>query len=189
MEAALHVHPIPARPSARPLVLGVEPPLTPLSLRRRLNPKLAVKISDTVEASDAVIAPYGERRPGWRSAPLWSEPLAVYVGPDHPLAALRALEPGDLAGAALVTCGAWTGMMLANLGVSPARIHYSRDWRDVAALVAEGFGVAIAGCSAAEGFGPQVRRIPIDGWLTYCAYWPAGGDTPALRRLLEHPHG
>lgn len=191
METILRATPAPAYPPRATLILGAEPPLTPPSLLRRLNPGLAVRICDAAgdEGLDAIVAPYGERRPGWRSAPLWSEPLAVYVGPDHALATRPALEPADLAGAALITCGAWTGTVLANLGASPAHIHYSGDWRDVAALVAEGFGVAIAGCSAAETFAPRVLRIPIDGWLTYCAYWPEGGDTPALRRLLEHPHG
>lgn len=185
--------PAPFRPrfARPPLVLAVEPPLTPLALRRRLNPAIAAEIRSAAETDqlDAVVAPYGERRPGWRSAPLWSEPLALYVARKHPLAASTSIEAADLARTTLTTCGGWTGVLLAGLGVSPAHIHYSRDWRDVAALVSEGFGVVIAGRSAADAFGADVHIRPIDGWLTYCAYWPDGGDTPALRRLLEHPHG
>lgn len=186
MEACSFASPtaLPPDPQRR-LVLGATLPLTPCSLRQRLNPAMAIEVCDGEDADrpDAIVAPYGERRPGWRSAPLWSEPLALYVRPGH------APEPADLADMTLVTCGAWTSAMLAALRVSPAHIHYGRDWRDVATLVAEGFGITIAGISAAEIFGPDVRALPIDGWLTYCVYWREGDDTPGLGRLLEHPHG
>lgn len=145
--------------------------------------------AETAERLDAMVAPYGERRPGLRSAPLWTEPLTLYVARSHELAAQSRITTDELTQVRLVASGGWTAAMLTTLGVSPAHIHYAPSWRDAAALVAEGFGGALAGPSCAETFGSGVLARRLDGWLTYCVYWPEGCETAGLRRLLEYPHG
>lgn len=189
---ALHGRPAAAHHRAdRRLVLGAEPPLTPRAVRRRLHGALDPDVVDaeTAERLDAMVAPYGERRPGLRSAPLWTEPLTLYVAKHHDLAGRPGITADELGQARLVASGGWTAAMLTGLGVSPAQIHYAPSWRDAAALVAEGFGVALAGPSCAETFGSGVLARRLDGWLTYCVYWPEGCETAGLRRLLEYPHG
>lgn len=171
---------------------------------RRSNPSVELVLEDLDEGDldarlahqriDLAIAPFGAGARAWRSAPLWSEPLLVFMAEGHPLAAANAVEPQALRHVPLLLAGPGAGdralqkATIEALGGPPAFLHYAAQRDNLIDLVALGFGVTLAGASALSVFHPGVVARPLEGdatWLTYCALWSADNERPALRQFLE----
>ena len=74
------------------------------------------------------------------------------------------------------------------LGGPPNFLHYAVQRDNLLDLVSLGFGVTLAGGSAMGAFYPGVCVRPLEseaGWLSYCGFWAAENERPALRRFLE----
>ncbi|MBA4013084.1 MAG: hypothetical protein C0481_14555 [Phenylobacterium sp.] len=90
-------------------------------------------LADRVEGRgvDLAVALHDAGVPGWRSAPLWSEPLMVFMAEGHPLAAQNAVQPAQLRGACLLMAGAGSGdralqrAIIRALGGPPNFLHYA----------------------------------------------------------------
>jgi DNA-binding transcriptional LysR family regulator len=153
-------------------------------------------LADRVEGRgvDLAVALHDAGVPGWRSAPLWSEPLMAYMAEGHPLAADNAVRPEQLRETHLLMAGNGSGdralqqAIMRALGGPPNFLHYAVQRDNLLDLVSLGFGVTLAGGSAMGAFYPGVCARPLEsdaGWLSYCGFWAADNEGPALRRFLE----
>lgn len=121
----LHVTPV-ARPMRRErLTLGVACSLNWGPLRRLIGtfrakaPHIDLIVEDLDEQGltervpgrgvDLAVALHDAGSRGWRSAPLWSEPLMVFMAEGHPLAAQNAVQPEQLRETHLLMAGAGSG--------------------------------------------------------------------------------
>ncbi|MFC5949543.1 LysR family transcriptional regulator [Pseudonocardia lutea] len=109
---------------------------------------------------------------------LYAEPLDVLVGPDHPLAHRDALDLAEVAGDPWIvgTPGHAYHQLVtvacAGAGFAPAVAHHADEWDTGAALVAQGFGVALVPRLADLPAHHATRRIPV------------AGDHPPTRHVL-----
>ena len=207
----LHAHPVAARgPGRERLTVGLAcalnwgPPRRLSGGFRLQSPKVELVLEDLDEVEldtrldrrgiDLAIAPYGACAQRWRSAPLWSEPLMVLMAEKHPLAADNAVDPAALRAEPLLLAGSGSGdralqkTIIEALGAPPRFVHYAVQRDNLIDLVALGFGVTLAGASALGAFYPGICARPLEGdgaWLTFCGYWSAENEPPALRRFLE----
>lgn len=143
---------------------------------------------------DLAVALHDAGTRGWRSAPLWSEPLMVFMAEGHPLAAQNAVPPEQLRETHLLMAGNGSGdralqqAIIRALGGPPNFLHYAVQRDNLLDLVSLGFGVTLAGASAMGAFYPGVCARPLEsdaGWLSYCGFWAADNERPALLRFLE----
>ena len=143
---------------------------------------------------DLAVALHDAGVPGWRSTPLWSEPLMVFLAEGHPLAAQNAIAPRQLRETHLLMAGNGSGdralqqAIIRALGGPPSFLHYAVQRDNLLDLVSLGFGVTLAGGSAMGAFYPGVCTRPLEGdagWLSYCGFWAPENERPALRRFLE----
>lgn len=206
----LHATPV-ARPARRErLTLGVGCSLNWGPLRRQiakfrtLAPEIDLIVEDLDDQGlaervggrgvDLAVALHGAGARGWRSAPLWSEPLMVFMAEGHPLAAENAVQPSQLRETHLLMAGNGSGdralqqAIIQALGGPPNFLHYAVQRDNLLDLVSLGFGVTLAGGSAMGAFYPGVCARPLESdasWLSYCGFWAAENERPALRRFLE----
>lgn len=206
----LHATPV-ARPARRErLTLGVGCSLNWGPLRRQIGkfrtlaPEIDLIVEDLDDQGlaervggrgvDLAVALHGAGARGWRSAPLWSEPLMVFMAEGHPLAAENAVQPSQLRETHLLMAGNGSGdralqqAIMQALGGPPNFLHYAVQRDNLLDLVSLGFGVTLAGGSALGAFYPGVCARPLEsdaGWLSYCGFWAAENERPALRRFLE----
>lgn len=179
-----------------------------LSAFRRREPEVELAIEDLDEAGiaerlpdreiDIAVALHDAGVRGWRSAPLWSEPLLAYMAEGHPLAAANEVTPQALREAHILMAGNGAGdlalqrAIVAALGGPPRFTHYAVQRDNLLDLVSLGFGVTLAGGSAMGAFYPGVCARPVDSeaaWLTYCAFWAGENERPVVRRFLEARDG
>jgi DNA-binding transcriptional LysR family regulator len=185
----LHATPV-ARPMRRErLTLGVACSLNWGPLRRLIG-----TFRSRAPDIDLAVALHDAGSRGWRSAPLWSEPLMVFMAEGHPLAAQNAVQPDQLRETHLLMAGNGSGdralqrAIIRALGGPPNFLHYAVQRDNLLDLVSLGFGVTLAGGSAMGAFYPGVCARPLEseaGWLSYCGFWSAENERPALRRFLE----
>lgn len=199
-----------ARPRRERLTVGLAcalnwgPPRRLVGGFRRQHPQIELVLEDLDETDldarlahrriDLAIAPLGAGARGWRSTPLWSEPLMVFMAESHPLAAGNAVEPQELRGIPLLLAGSGAGdralqaAIVKAIGGPPNFLHYAVQRDNLIDLVSLGFGVTLAGGSALGAFYPGIVARPLESetaWLTYCALWSRDNERPALRRFLE----
>jgi DNA-binding transcriptional LysR family regulator len=206
----LHATPV-GRPARRErLTLGVGCSLNWGPLRRQIGkfrtlaPEIDLIVEDLDDQGvaervggrgvDLAVALHGAGARGWRSAPLWSEPLMVFMAEGHPLAAENAVQPSQLRETHLLMAGNGSGdralqqAIMQALGGPPNFLHYAVQRDNLLDLVSLGFGVTLAGGSAMGAFYPGVCARPLESdasWLSYCGFWAAENERPALRRFLE----
>lgn len=196
-----------ARPAREQLVLGVACSLNWGPLRRRIArfraaaPDIELVIEDLdderqpPQPADLAIALHDAGPPGWRAAPLWSEPLMAFMAEGHPLARSNAVLPEDLRGAHVLMSGSGGGdralqrAILRALGGPPDFLHYAVQRDNLLDLVSLGFGVTLAGASAMGAFYPGVCARPVESdaaWLSYYGFWSMEADRAGLvTRFLE----
>ncbi|CAN7148728.1 LysR family substrate-binding domain-containing protein [Phenylobacterium sp. LjRoot164] len=192
------------------LALGVACPLNWGPLRRRVAafrdqaPEVEVVIEDLDDEDvaarlagggvDLAVALHEAGAPGWRSTPLWSEPLLAFMAESSPLAAANAVSPGELRDERLLMAGRGAGdralqrAIVRALGGAPNFVHYAVQRDNLLDLTALGFGVTLAGASSLGAAYPGVCARPLEseaGWLTYCGFWAPANERPALRQFLE----
>ncbi|MDP1599928.1 LysR family substrate-binding domain-containing protein [Phenylobacterium sp.] len=175
---------------------------------RRRRPEVDLVIEDLDETSmadripgrrvDIAVALHDAGAPGWRSTPLWSEPLMAFMAEGHPLAACNSVPSAALRETPILMAGNGAGdralqrAIIGALGGPPNFLHYAVQRDNLIDLTALGFGVTIAGGSALGAFYPGVCARPLESesaWLSYCAYWSAENERPALRRFLDAARG
>jgi DNA-binding transcriptional LysR family regulator len=160
--------------------------LVPLAMSRLRDghPRLSVHLTETeparafdlLAADEAdiavVVASPGlppESDPGFTQRRLYAEPLDVLVGPDHPLAHRTALDLAEIAGEPWIvgTPGhAYHQLVMlacAGAGFAPDIAHNVDEWDTGAALVAQGFGVALVPRLAELPAHHDIHRIAVAG--------------------------
>ena len=113
---------------------------------------------------DLAVALHDAGARGWRSTPLWSEPLMAFMAEGHPLAACNSVPSAALRE---------TPILMAGNGAGDRALQR-----------------AIIGALGA--FYPGVCARPLESetaWLSYCAFWAPENERPALRRFLEAARG
>lgn len=147
---------------------------------------------------DLAVALHDAGAPGWRSTPLWNEPLMAFMAEGHPLAACNSVPSAALRATPILMAGNGAGdralqrAIIAALGGPPTFLHYAVQRDNLIDLTARGFGVTIAGGSALGAFYPGVCARPLESdaaWLCYCAFWSPENERPALRRFLDAARG
>lgn len=206
----LHATPVPLPMRLERLTLGVACSLNWGPLRRLIGtyrakaPDVDLIVEDLDDHGlaervrgrgvDLAVALHDAGARGWRSAPLWSEPLMVFMAEGHPLAAQNAVLPEQLRETHLLMAGNGSGdralqqAIMRALGGPPNFLHYAVQRDNLLDLVSLGFGVTLAGGSAMGAFYPGVCARPLEseaGWLSYCGFWSPENERPALRRFLE----
>ena len=126
--------------------------------------------------------------------PLWSEPILVALGSDHPLAATDVIEWSQLASERFIVSKTDPGpeihdyvvKQLSALGLHPI-IEPRPVRRDgLMALIGLGRGVSLVGAAEAGVTYPGVAFRPLAGeMLPFSAVWSERNDNPVLRRFLS----
>ncbi|KRB48567.1 LysR family substrate-binding domain-containing protein [Phenylobacterium sp. Root700] len=147
---------------------------------------------------DLAVALHDAGARGWRSTPLWSEPLMAFMAEGHPLAACNSVPSAALRETPILMAGNGAGdralqrAIIGALGGPPNFLYYAVQRDNLIDLTALGFGVTLAGGSALGAFYPGVCARPLESesaWLSYCAFWAPENERPALRRFLEAARG
>ena len=147
---------------------------------------------------DLAVALHDAGARGWRSTPLWSEPLMAFMAEGHPLAACNSVPSAALRETPILMAGNGAGdralqrAIIGALDGPPNFLHYAVQRDNLIDLTALGFGVTLAGGSALGAFYPGVCARPLESetaWLSYCAFWAPENERPALRRFLEAARG
>ncbi|MCW0212740.1 MAG: LysR substrate-binding domain-containing protein [Pseudonocardia sp.] len=100
---------------------------------------------------------------------LYTEPLDILLGPDHPLGGHDAVALVDVAtdpwivGTPGRTYHQLVTLACTSAGFAPAVAHHADEWDTGAALVAAGFGVALVPRLADLPGRHDTRRVPISG--------------------------
>lgn len=100
---------------------------------------------------------------------LYLEPLDLLIGPEHPLAERDSVSLLEVAGDPWIMGSPGRAyhqlvtLACTGAGFDPAIAHYADEWDTGAALVAEGFGVALVPRLASLPAHHDTRRIPVAG--------------------------
>ncbi|HEY8581981.1 MAG TPA: LysR substrate-binding domain-containing protein [Capillimicrobium sp.] len=100
--------------------------------------------------------------------PLFDEPLALVVGPGHPLAGAEAVELTQLLTEPFIAFNQTAGLRrllvraCADAGFQPRIAFESTSLGSIRALASAGLGVALLPLPSVEVEGPPVTRLPID---------------------------
>ena len=142
---------------------------------------------------DIAFLPEGTLAPGLMSRPLWREPLAAVLRPDHRLATRPALVAADLIGEPVLIAddpfGREIAAMLAHAGTAVAADpppEHAASVDTLLRLAVLGQGLVVLGAAQARGLDEAlVSRRFADLDFGVCAVWSGRNDKPALRRALR----
>lgn len=146
------------------------------ALRVHLRENEPVRAFDLLAAGDvdiAVVVATPDIPPrsdaAFEQHPLYTEPLDLLLGPDHPLAHQDTVALHDVAADPWIVGtpgGAYHQLVMlacTSAGFHPTTAHHADEWDTGAALVAGGFGVALVPRLADLPGHHDTRRIRIDG--------------------------
>jgi DNA-binding transcriptional LysR family regulator len=128
------------------------------------------------------------------------EPLVAAVSPEHPLATQTTVALGKLKDQPLISLPRGTGLRLrleqacATAGFTPRIAFQASDPRTLAALAAQGLGIAIITHAAADTYAPDVEAVKITrpelrARLKLAWRSPQGPTNPAAHALTDHARG
>ena len=134
--------------------------------------------------------------PDCHSRPIWRERLLAALPAPHPLADGAGVTWADLAGETFIVRHGGTGpqvhnhivMRLAENAPGPSILRFDVDRITLLSMVAQGYGVTIAGEAATLLHALGVTFLPIldePEPLPFSAIWSTHNPSPALRSLLD----
>ncbi|MFC3075281.1 LysR family transcriptional regulator [Shinella pollutisoli] len=134
--------------------------------------------------------------PDCHSRLIWSERLLTAVPSNHPLADETGVTWADLASDTFIVRQGGTGpqvhdlivMRLANSSPDLSILRFNVERVTLLSMVAQGYGVTIAGESLALLHAPNVAFLPIldePEPMPFSAIWSPHNRSPALRSLLD----
>jgi DNA-binding transcriptional LysR family regulator len=134
--------------------------------------------------------------PDCHSTSIWTEPLVVALPASHPLADRNGVTWADLAGEAFLVRHGGTGpqvhdhilLRLAGHWLSPSILRFAIERSSLLSMIAQGYGVTIAGDAHTLIRPPGVVFLPFldePEPVPFSAVWSPHNRSPALRNLLD----
>lgn len=134
--------------------------------------------------------------PDCRSTRIWTEPLVVALPASHPLAERNGVTWADLAGEAFIVRHGGTGpqvhdhilLRLAGSWLSPSILRHAVEYGSLLSMIANGYGVTIAGEAHTLMRPPGVVFLPFldePEPVPFSAVWSPHNRSAALRNLLN----
>lgn len=134
--------------------------------------------------------------PDCHSTRIWTEPLVVALPATHPLAERNGVTWADLAGEAFLVRHGGTGpqvhshilMRLAGRWLSPSILRFAVERGSLLSMIAQGYGVTIAGDAHTLMRPPGVVFLPFldePEPVPFSAVWSPHNRSAALRNLLN----